>query len=172
MKGYFDFLFKKHYLKECITDSIQKPVIEKRQKSYLKKEMIDKLLEAAKGETPKAQRDVCIMQLMCQEGIQVSEIIGITLQDVDYEVGFIRTYARNKNKIYRIKDSTIHSIKSYVEEGRKLLVLKEESSILFTNMKGEQLSRQGIWKMVKTYAKAVGIEDISPAKLSGSNECK
>lgn len=72
MKGYFDYLFKKHKIKECITDNVKRPVITKNTIVATSRLQADKILEMAKGDDAKSLRDYAMLQLFCTVGIQVS----------------------------------------------------------------------------------------------------
>lgn len=170
MKGYFDYLFKVHKIDECITDNVKRPVIEKNYIVGTSKQQVEKILKTAYGTSSKALRDYVMLQLFCSVGMQVSELISLQVTDVNLTVGYIQCIARNKKKTYSLPTDVVNSMQAYLENGRPKLVKDEENTILFTNMQGELISRQGIWKMVKTYAKKAGIEDVNPAKLCKASE--
>lgn len=171
MKGYFDYLFKTHRIEECITDNINRPIIEKKIAKTIDYDEIDRLLESVKGaESPKEQRDYAMLKLFCDGGIPVSELIGLRATDVNLDVGFVQSISRGKCKIYGINNEMTEIIRTYLENGRCNIIADTENTILFTNMQGQPMSRQGVWKMVKTHAKKVGITDINPAKLCRVSE--
>ncbi len=165
MKGYFDYLFRKHKIPECITEDVKRPIIQKNTIGATSKNQVDKILDKAKGEDAKSLRDYTMLQLFCSVGIPVSELISLHIEDMNLEVGYVQCQSRNKEKTYRMDTEMISIIEKYLEDGRPSIVKDEKNTILFTNMQGQSMSRQGVWKMVKKYANEAGIEDVNPAKL-------
>ncbi len=166
MKGYFDYLFKCHKIEECITDNINRPVLEKPVTSTVDLKEIQRLLDSIEvGASPKGERDYAMLQLFCNSGIPVSELIELRVTDVRLDLGFVQSISRGRRKIYSVNHVVCEAVKGYIENGRSYIVTDNDNTILFTNIKGQPLSRQGVWKMVKTYAKRIGLEDINPAKL-------
>lgn len=165
LKGYFDYLFKMHKIPECITDNVKRPIVTKNLVLKSTKTQVAQIMEAAASETPKGLRDLAILYLFCSAGVQVSELIGLKLEDINLQVGYVQCYSRGKSKTYRISEEVKDALEVYLENGRPSLITNEENTILFGNVRGEPISRQGVWKMVKTYAKAAGIEEVNPAKL-------
>lgn len=170
LKGYFDFLFKTHRIDECITDNVKRPVVEKRAIVGTSKKEVEKILIEVEGDSPKSLRDNAILQLFSKVGMQVSELIGLHITDVNLSVGYIQCISRNKPKTYRLSEDVMIIMQAYLENGRPALVQDEENTILFTNMQGGAISRQGVWKMVKSYGKLAGVESINSATLSRAYE--
>lgn len=169
MKGYFDYLFKTHRIPECITDDVKRPVMQKNTIVGTSRYQVGQLLEAAEGEDVKSMRDYAMLQLFCNVGIPVTELINLQVEDVNLEVGYVQCISRNKEKTYSLKSEVVQVVSRYIQEGRPHIV-EESNGLLFTNMQGQSMSRQGVWKMVKAYAKKAGIEDVSPAKLCRASE--
>ncbi|MFI3171216.1 MAG: tyrosine-type recombinase/integrase [Eubacteriales bacterium] len=171
MKGYFDYLFKTHRISECITDNVKRPVFEANPVIATTKEQAERVLEQVQGNDAKSLRDHAMLQLFCTVGIQVTELITLQLDDINLEVGYIQSNTRNKKKTYSLPSEVSEIIETYLVNGRTQLTKDEENTTLFTNMQGQEMSRQGVWKMVKCYAKNAGLEEISPAKLCKAS-CK
>ena len=168
MKGYFDYLFKTHRISNCITEQVKRPPVESRRIIKTTPFQVRKILEEAQGEDPKSLRDHAMLQLFCTVGIQVTELIDLQVQDVNLAVGYVVSRMRNKNKTYQISSDVCEVLRAYIVEGRPKLMKNSESTIFFPNMQGGAMSRQGVWKMVKTCAAKAGIDEVSPAKLCRS----
>ncbi len=169
MKGYFDYLFKTHRIKECITDEVRRPVLKKNPVMGASRIQANKILEIVQGEDVKSIRDFAMLQLFCNVGIPVSELINLQVTDVNSSVGYVQSTVKNRVKTYAITSEMVRIVEEYLEKGRPYIV-KGESTLLFSNMQGQSMSRQGVWKMVKTYAKQAGLEDVNPAKLCKVSE--
>ncbi len=168
IKGYFDYLFRQHKIPEYITDQIQKPTLKKNVTVKASREEAEKILEIAKGDKPKNKRDYLMFRLMCEVGLQVTELVELKVQEVNLEVGFIICTSSKIAKTYSLSSEVSELIRTYIEEVRPSFVVDEGCNFMFMNVKGESMSRQGFWKVIKTYAIQAGVEDISPTKLCKS----
>lgn len=166
MKGYFDYLFRTHKIKECITENMKRPVITNTTKERVKNSDLEKLVESIPMDTNKGMRDGLIIQLMFNAKISVSTLIDLKVEDINMELAYIYCEVRNKYKTFEIEEEILPLLKLYIEEVRIELLKGQETDILFPNMQGEHMSRQGVWKMVKTYGKKIDLEDISLSRLS------
>ena len=113
---------------------------------------MDWLFEQIHSEQLKAMRDEAILRLMYDTGIRVSELSGLKAEDVNFTVGYI--VCRDvKEKILPISNETIQALQEYVRAYQKAQLEKEKevSEYLFSNQNGGKLTRQGIWKMLKSY---------------------
>lgn len=170
IKGYFDYLFREHKISNCITDEIKRPVYVANKREKLSEDEINKLLEVVKGNGPKERRDYALIQLLVTAKIPISQLLDMTVKDVDFEMGYIQCNLRKKIKTYRIEDEVLNSLTAYVEDGRDKILKDRSTEILFLNMKGVAMSRQGAWKIIKTHSKVAGIEDINLSRLNKGNE--
>ena len=165
IKGYFDYLFRTHRIKECVTEKIQKPVLKRREIESATQEEVEKIFLAVEGDSMKHKRDRLILLLICRVGIQITELIELKIANVNLEIGFILCGSNHKVKTYALSHEMLDIMKEYIEIIRPQLVESEEEQFLFVNLRGEGISRQGIWKIVKHYGDKAGIEDITPSKL-------
>jgi len=100
----------------------------------------------------------------------VSELISISIEDVNLEMGYLRCIGKgSKERIVPIGSVAIHYLKNYIEKSRKEILNGKELSILFLNSQGKSLTRQGFWKIIKKYSKRAGIDKtITPHTLRHS----
>lgn len=166
MKGYFDYLFRTHQIPECITEDIKRPIVQISPREKVKNSDLAKLLTSLREDTNKGIRDHLIIQLMFTTKISVSALINLTIKDINLELGFIHCEHRNKLKTYALTQEVITLLENYVEEVRPSIIKDESNFILFPNMQGNTMSRQGVWKMVKSHAQVAGLEDITLSRLS------
>ncbi len=131
-------------------------------------EMLD-LLNAPDRSTPLGLRDAAMLETLYATGIRVSELIGIALSDLRLDSGLLRVFGKgSKGRVVPLGQSASKVLSHYLEVGRPSLD-KGKSDALFLNLRGTGLSRQGIWKLVKRYALAAGIQkELSPHKLRHS----
>ncbi len=112
--------------------------------------------------TPGGLRDRAMLETLYGAGLRASEALGLRLQDVDLEVGFVRTVGKgDKERIVPLGRMAMEAIRAYNERGRPFLggagTLKAPE--LFLNNRGRRLSRQGLHAIIKRYAREAGLPD-------------
>jgi len=128
---------------------------------------IESLLEQPDVGTLKGCRDKAMFETLYATGIRVSELISLDIDDVNLVTGLI--VCRNgKDRTIPIYDTAIRAINRYLSESRPSMAVTGEKS-LFVNTGGGRMTRQGFWKILKSYLeKAKVSEDITPQTLRHS----
>jgi len=128
------------------------------------------LEQPAKLSTPEAKRDRAMLELLYATGMRVSELVSLNLADIDTEGGYVRCFGKgHKERLIPIYRQAILVLKEYLAEGRSHLVRNSEEKALFLNRRGERLTRQGLWQILKGYAKSAGLgTEITPHTLRHS----
>jgi integrase/recombinase XerD len=129
---------------------------------------VDRLLRAPKGTDPAVLRDRALLELMYACGLRASEAIGLEVGDVDLAAGVLRARGKgSKERLVPIGREAIAAVRTYVHRGRPMLTSsRPEERHLFVNRRGGGLTRQGLYKIVQRYARAVGLdEQMSPHTL-------
>ena len=110
-----------------------------------------------------------MLELLYATGIRVSELIDLKLHDVNLEVGILHLKGTKSERIVPMYPAAVKAIADYVTRVRPVIVTDPDSTMLFTNMNGQPLTRQGFWKIVKHYAQLANIQkDITPHTLRHS----
>lgn len=165
LKAFYHYLFKEHMVKDDITENIRAPKIEKKLPEIITVEEAIRLLEQPNGDTPKELRDRAMLELLYATGIRVSELISLTLDDIDMKAGILN--CKERGIPFGIKAK--RALGKYLENGRNAMLSDYESDILFVNCSGSSMSRQGFWKLIKSYARKAGIDaEITPHTLRHS----
>ena len=129
------------------------------------------LEEPAKENTPEAKRDKAMLELLYASGMRVSELVGLNISDIDISGGYVRCFGKgNKERMIPVYPRATQSIAEYLKEGRPQIAgSKVDEQALFLNVRGERLTRQGLWQILKAYAKAARIEvEVTPHTLRHS----
>lgn len=128
------------------------------------------LLSQPSGDDYKSIRDKAMLELLYATGIRVSELISLNLSDVNTQIGILHTgRVGEKERIIPLYPAAAKHLSEYINYVRPALVQDPENQLLFTNMNGKQMSRQGFWKIIKSYADKAGIDkDITPQTLRHS----
>ena len=124
-------------------------------------EEVERLLARPKA-TPGGLRDRALLETLYGAGLRASEALGLRLQDVDLEVGYVRTIGKgDKERIVPLGRMAMEAIRAYNERGRPFLggpgTLKAPE--LFLNNRGRRLSRQGLHAIIKRYAREACLPD-------------
>ncbi|MGA9231963.1 MAG: site-specific tyrosine recombinase XerD [Exiguobacterium oxidotolerans] len=130
---------------------------------------IVKLLDSVVGNDPLVRRDAAMLELLYGTGMRVSELLQLTLNDLQLELGYLSCLGKgNKTRIIPISTTAIESVTTYLELARNSLG-GQQTDYVFLNSRGSRLSRQGFWKMIKRRAREAGIEkEITPHVLRHS----
>jgi len=99
-----------------------------------------------------------MLELCYATGIRVSELIGLTVNSINWQIGYLVAMGkREKERIVPIGRTAYDRVKRYVEGARPLLLKGGDSDLLFLNRSGRGMTRQGFWKIVKKYAGRAGL---------------
>jgi len=111
-----------------------------------------------------------MLELLYATGLRVSELIGLTVSNVNLESGYIRTLGKGaKERLVPIGGKAIQAVRAYLSEGRPQILRNANLPCLFLNFRGRPLTRQGFWKIIKQYGKDAGIKkEISPHTIRHS----
>ncbi len=130
---------------------------------------VELLLEQPECSDMKGYRDRAMLELLYATGIRVSELISLDIIDVNLAGGFIRCRGREKERIIPLYPKAVKALQEYVEFIRPQMIASPDEPSLFVNLSGERMSRQGFWKIIKTYQQKAHIEKtITPHTLRHS----
>jgi integrase/recombinase XerD len=136
----------------------------------LTREQAQSLVEVSEPESAGGLRDRAILEILYGTGLRVSEVCDLTLDSLDFTVGFIRTMGKgSKERVVPLGNRARQALESYLEQGRTRLVGGRRSDFVFLNRFGGRLSRQSVWKIVKEACRRAGVSpDTSPHTLRHS----
>lgn len=171
IKSFFHYLHEQDLLADDPTKKIDSPKVKKRLPTTLAEDDVARLLGApAAQNTPKNLRDMALLYLLYATGMRVTEVVSLQLSDLDLESRVL--YCPGKDGQVRIlpfDEETRAVLQKYLEEGRSHLVKDEEETALFLNHRGRQLTRQGLWLIIKAYARKANLSaDVTPHTLRHS----
>jgi integrase/recombinase XerD len=164
--------FYRHLRREGVRDSdptasLSAPRRGKKLPQVLTRGEVERLLTQPRGTEPTALRDRALLELMYACGLRASEAIGLDVSDVDLEDGVLRARGKgSKERLVPIGQSALAAVRVYLERGRPQLVKRGPEPRLFVNFRGGQLTRQGLYKIVRRNAQGAGLADrMSPHTL-------
>jgi integrase/recombinase XerD len=146
------------------------PKLRRKLPATLSEEEVGRLLAAASGGDARSLRDRALLELFYSSGLRVSELAGLTLQQVDLENGFLRVFGKGaKERVVPIGGRACDALATYLASGRPHFVKSRTGSQFFLNNRGGALSRMGLWLIVQQYAKHAGItKKVKPHALRHS----
>jgi len=159
IKSFFHFLVGEGFIKDDPTATLDSPRVKKYLPRAISQEDVEKLLEAtATRDSPRALRDRAILELLYATGMRVSELVALNTGDVDLASASVRCFGKGgKERIIPVYERAVQAINTYLNKGRIHLLHRTEQKALFLNQRGERLTRQGLWLIVKGYVKEAGI---------------
>jgi len=169
IRKFHHFLLLEKIVKVDITENIATPKISKKLPSVLNEEEIDKLLDI-KLITPFDHRNKAMLELMYATGLRVSELVNLTIDDINLEMDVLRCVGKgNKEKILPIGDIALFYLKEYLNNHRNSLLKGYLTNKVFLNNHGKGISRQAFFLLIKKIAKEKDIKkEFSPHTLRHS----
>jgi len=169
VRGYYRFTAAAQAAENPAAD-LQAPRAWKALPKYLTVDEVDALLAAPDVSQARGVRDRALVELLYATGLRVSELLGLTLAQVDLDGGVVTTMGKGrKERVVPIGDEAVRWIRRYLADGRPVLAAGRAQPRLFVNARGGALSRMGFWKILRAYGIAAGLSAaISPHVLRHS----
>ena len=170
-KSFFGFLVQDRVIDANPTSNVNSPRIGRSLPDPLTVEEIERLLSSATdSDTPEAGRDQAMLELLYATGMRVSELISLDLDDVDVVDGSVRCFGKGgKERILPIHEVAADVLESYIQESRPTLCGARTSTALFLNRRGNRLTRQGFWLILKGHTARAGLSGrVTPHTLRHS----
>jgi len=129
---------------------------------------VEMLLQAPDIESPEGIRDKAMLELTYSSGLRVSELISLTLSQLNRAAGVLKVNGKgNKERLLPVGDIALETLEQYLQSGRDELLKRQVGcEAVFVTRRGTGLTRQAFWYRVKKYAQAAGIrQELSPHTL-------
>lgn len=171
LKSFFHYLMARDWIDEDPTDGIDSPKVEKRLPKTLSSADVESLLAAPQeGNSPKHLRDTALLHLLYATGMRVTELVSLRLDDINLEASELECPGKDgQRRILPFDEETRQILVEYLEHGRPYLAKNEHEQALFLNHRGQQLTRQGLWLIIKAYARQANLsEAVTPHTLRHS----
>ena len=159
VKGLFKFLEGQRDVAENPTTFIETPRLWRRLPHTLSREEVTRLLGSvqAKG---LGVRDLAMLELLYGAGLRVSELVSLDVASCNLDAGFLRCFGKgSKERIVPMGRAAISAVQRYLAGERpKLITRRPQTAALFVNRRGERLTRQRVWQLLRHYARLSVIE--------------
>ena len=171
IRNFFRFMLKEGVLKKDPVHILELPKRDRKLPQVMNESEVESLLDSPSliQDEKRRIRDKAMLEVMYATGLRVSELVGMTLNSIEMTVGFIKVKGKgSKERIVPIGDAAKEAVARYLEESRPAFV-RRTTNALFLTQQGEAFTRQGFWKLLKTYLKKINItKHVSPHTLRHS----
>jgi integrase/recombinase XerD len=170
-RSFFKFLTNEGILKEDPAENLESLSVGRSLPKPISITQVRTLLEQpTKSNTAEAKRDHAMLQLLYASGMRVSELMSLDLEDVNIADGEVRAFGKgHKERVIPIHPQAGQAVDDYVRGARPRLARSRSERALFLNRRGQRLTRQGFWQILKQHARAAGItQPVTPHTLRHS----
>lgn len=158
IKKFYAYLLGKGIIEKNPVFEVNRPHPEKKIPVSIVPRDIVKILNQPKTNSLKGYRDKAMLELIYATGIKVSELINLTVSDVDIYGGMLTCKAGKNKRYIPFGKQAGEALDEYIKKARPLMVQDGRVKTLFVNYSGNALTRQGFWKILRHYADMAGIK--------------
>ncbi len=169
-RSFFAFLVDEGEIEEDPSRHVGSPKVGRSLPKALAVDEIDRLLAGPKNDSPDALRDHTMIELLYATGMRISELVALNIEDVDVAEGFVRCFGKgSKERLVPLHETAATATTHYIAEARPMLATRASGRALFLNRRGDRLTRQGFWLILRRLAAQAGIDSkLSPHTLRHS----
>ena len=163
-RRFFRYLLREGVIAEDPTTQIAMPKIGRTLPQSLTEEEVEALLAAPVVSDPLGHRDRAMLELLYATGVRVSELINLKLSQVNLNQGVLRIIGKgDRERLIPLGDEAQDWVKKFIDGPRVKILLKRQTEYLFPTGRGDRMTRQAFWHIIKRYAKKAGIgKKLSP----------
>ncbi|MEW6033928.1 MAG: tyrosine-type recombinase/integrase [Chloroflexota bacterium] len=170
-KSFFNYLLKRGKIDRSPAENLVSGGLKRVPPRTLSEAEARRLMaQPAKLSTPEGLRDRAMLELLYGGGLRVGELVALNWDDVDCERHCVRCVGRkDRERIVPIPEDVVLVLREYVESARFELLENDKETALFVNRRGGRLTRQGVWQILKEYARSAGLgPNVTPHTLRHS----
>jgi integrase/recombinase XerD len=164
LRRFYRYLLARGRISVDPTLKIAMPVKPSRLPKVLSEKDVDALLAAPSVDETLGLRDRAMLETIYATGLRVSELVGLKLHEVSFDMGIVRVFGKgSKERLVPLGEEAVDWLRRYQAEARPDLLNGRQCDDLFVTARGAAMTRQAFWQMIKRYALVAGI---APARLS------
>ena len=169
LRALYNYLLLKGKVGLNPANKLKMPKTEKKLPQILTLNEVDTLLNQPDTSSSKGLRDKAMLELMYATGLKVSELIALNITDADIDFGYLKCINDNDVRIVPLGKAARRALKEYISLCRDGMLSDPSETAMFVNCSGTRMTRQGFWKIIKSYTQSAGIKkDITPHTLRHS----
>ncbi|MDH3533974.1 MAG: site-specific tyrosine recombinase XerD [Gammaproteobacteria bacterium] len=149
------------------TADIEMPRIGRSLPKTLSEDEVESLLHAPNTDDPLGHRDRAMLELLYATGLRVSELINLKQSQVNFNQGVLRIIGKgDRERLIPLGDESQRWLKDFIDGPRMEILLERQTDYLFPTRRGDRMTRQAFWHIIKRYAEKAGIrKKMSPHSL-------
>lgn len=168
-KGFYNYLLASKQRQDNPASGVQIAPVEPKATRVLSTQEIERLLNTPKCVDAKGYRDRSMLSLLYATGMTVGELLALNIEDADLFGSRVHCGRGKKERVLPLYQEALSALSQYVAISRPAIITDVDQQALFVNMNGQRMSRQGFWKLIKTYQEDAGIDgDLTPHTLRHS----
>jgi len=166
LRRFYRYLLREGLIQDDPTADVRSPSLGRPLPKSITEASVEKLL-AAPPETTLGLRDRAMLETMYASGLRVSELVALALNELDLTTGLVRVTGKGgKERIVPLGDEATSRLGDYLRGARPSLLGEQKSGAVFLTRRGQPMTRQAFWQLIKRYSSAAGIDSsLSPHSL-------
>lgn len=167
LRGYYRYLLREDRVNRDITQTIEMPKQGRPLPKSLTEADVENLLAAPDLDTEIGMRDRCMLELLYACGLRVSELVNLSLNQINQRQGIVRIQGKgDKERLVPMGEEALNWLHRYLKESRPSLISDPENRVLFPGRNGNPMTRQTFWHRIKQHAFTANIQStVSPHVL-------
>ena len=159
LRRLYEYLLREDRIKQNPVSNVEAPRLGRALPKFLTESEVEALLEAPDTEQMSGVRDKCMLELLYATGLRVSELVNLTVQQVNLRQGVVRVTGKgNKERLVPMGEEASQWLERYLNSARSEILNHTLSDALFPSNRGKAMTRQTLWHMIKRYASIAGIK--------------
>ena len=166
-RRFYRYLVREGALREDPTAQIAMPKVGRSLPKSLREEEVEALLAAPAVSDPLGHRDRTMLEVLYATGLRVSELVNCTLAQVNLNQGVLRIVGKgDRERLIPLGEEAVQWVQHFLQGPRVEILLERQTDYLFPTRRGDRMTRQAFWHIIKRYARKAGIErELSPHTL-------
>jgi len=166
-RRFFRYVIREGLMTEDPTSQIAMPKIGRSLPKSLTEAEVDALLEAPTVSDPLGHRDRTMLEVLYATGLRVSELVSLKHNQINFNQGVMRVVGKgNRERLIPLGEEAMRWLRQFMQGPRVEILLERQTDYLFPTRRGDRMTRQAFWHIIKRYAKKASVEkDLSPHTL-------
>ncbi|HXW09558.1 MAG TPA: site-specific tyrosine recombinase XerD [Steroidobacteraceae bacterium] len=166
-RRFYRYLVREGSLREDPTAQIAMPKVGRSLPKSLMEEEVEALLAAPAVSDPLGHRDRTMLEVLYATGLRVSELVNLKLGQVNLNQGVLRIVGKgDRERLIPLGEEAVQWVQQFLQGPRVEILLERQTDYLFPTRRGDRMTRQAFWHIIKRYARKAGIDkELSPHTL-------
>jgi len=166
-RRFFRYIMREGLRDTDPTADIEMPRIGRSLPKTLSEDEVESLLNAPNTDEPLGHRDRAMLELLYATGLRVSELINLKQSQINFNQGVLRIVGKgDRERLIPLGDESQRWLKDFIDGPRMEILLERQTDYLFPTRRGDRMTRQAFWHIIKRYAEKASIrKKMSPHSL-------